>query len=84
MSGCCGYQTLQWYYTYPSNPYRFVQPQTQPVQPFPVQENYTPEYYLNLGYTLTTTNRFPETSLFGEAPPESLRPRYRRDPSMTS
>jgi hypothetical protein len=21
---CCGYHTLQWYYTYPSNPYQYV------------------------------------------------------------
>lgn len=44
MSGCCGYQTLQWYYTYPSNPYRFVQPQSVPtVVVVPVREEYTPE-----------------------------------------
>jgi hypothetical protein len=22
---CCGYHTLKWYYTYPSNPYRYYE-----------------------------------------------------------
>jgi|LakMenEpi03Aug12_release.lakeMendotaPanAssembly.Ray.scaffolds.fasta_scaffold1486410_1 hypothetical protein len=28
---CCGYHTLQWYYTYPSNPYKYVEVK-RPVQ----------------------------------------------------
>jgi hypothetical protein len=52
---CCGYHTLSWYYTYPSNPYKYVQirgPTQSAAQPGMLiefgndskqtKENYTP------------------------------------------
>lgn len=54
---CCGYHTLQWYYTYPSNPYKYVAvAQPQVPKPMVVREAYDPPkpnsswYDLNMGW----------------------------------
>jgi hypothetical protein len=52
---CCGYHTLSWYYTYPSNPYKYVEVKSRPkatqritqgilveFQPGSTKESYTP------------------------------------------
>lgn len=66
---CCGYHTLQWYYTYPSNPYKYVEIR----RPAPVRvekkdakkENYVPQseksvhswWDLNMGWFNPPTAR---------------------------
>lgn len=51
---CCGYQTLQWYYTYPQHPYKYVEVKQ------PAQKNVTnvTESYIASGETVPSPPQF--------------------------